>query len=93
MADDPDMRPLIKEFIENLDDYAVQLDQAVRTENVAFARQLCDQLKGAGGGYGLDPITLSAQMALSILQDEQPNLKAMKRSIDDLIMVIRSVKM
>ncbi len=92
LADDPEMRPLIQEFVESLEDYAMQLDQSMRTANLEFAHQMCHQLKGAGGGYGFEPITLAAQMALSLLQDESPNEKAVKRAVDELIAVIRSAK-
>ena len=93
LADDPEMRPLIQDFIENLDDYAQQLDQSMRTKNFAFAHQLCHQLKGCGGGYGFDPITLAAEMALSLLQDESPNEKAVKRAVDELIAIVRSARL
>ena len=93
LAADPEMRPLIKEFLDSLEDYAGQLDQSMRTKNFEFAYQMCHQLKGCGGGYGFDPITLAAEMALSLLQDETPNEQAIKRSVDELISVIRSARL
>ena len=93
LADDPEMRPLIQDFLDSLEDYASQLDQSMRTSNLEFAHQMCHQLKGAGGGYGFEPITLAAQMALSLLQDEVPNEKAVKRAVDELIAVIRSARL
>lgn len=92
MADDIEMRPLIKEFVENLEDFAVQLDHAMRTEDLTFAHQLCRQLKGAGGSYGFDSITLSALMATSLFQDSNPKVDAIRRSVDELIAVIRSAR-
>jgi histidine phosphotransfer protein HptB len=58
--DDPDMREIVQEFVEDLKERTREIEQALANRSYDQLRTLAHQLKGAGGGYGFDAITDSA---------------------------------
>lgn len=58
--DDPDMREIVQEFVEDLKERTREIEQALAARGYDQLRTLAHQLKGAGGGYGFDAITESA---------------------------------
>ena len=58
--DDPDMREIVQEFVDDLKERTSEIEQALASRSYDQLRTLAHQLKGAGGGYGFDAITDSA---------------------------------
>ncbi len=60
LADDPDMRDLVDQFLLALVDRVVTLEQLFVAGDVGGVARLAHQLKGAAGGYGYSTISDSA---------------------------------
>lgn len=60
MLEDPLFRDLIDDFIAEMPERIARLRSAAAGGDVETIRHLAHQLKGAGGGYGFDNISLSA---------------------------------
>jgi HPt (histidine-containing phosphotransfer) domain-containing protein len=58
--DDPDMMEIVREFVSELPERAVALEECVESGDLAKLQTLAHQLKGAGGGYGFPQITEAA---------------------------------
>ena len=58
MSDDLDMAELIEEFVGCLSVRAAAIQEAVQASNLTEVTRLAHQLKGAGGAYGFDEITV-----------------------------------
>lgn len=54
---DPDLEDLIPGFLNNRRNDVEQIRSALRAGDYAKIRLLGHSMKGAGGGYGFDPIT------------------------------------
>lgn len=52
LADDPDVRDLVEEFVEGLEGRAAELRQAFEQLDWDRLASIAHQLKGAGGSYG-----------------------------------------
>ena len=59
-ADDPDMHPLLAEFVGELPERMSQMNVLAAAGEHAELGRLAHQLKGAGGGYGYPAITEAA---------------------------------
>ncbi len=60
MSDDPLMKPIIDEFVEGLPEEISRLLELLDGRDLPKLRLAVHQLRGAGGGYGFNPITVSA---------------------------------
>ncbi len=89
-TDDPDMLPLIEEFVGQLAFMIEELETARTGNDTQVLARLCNQLKGAGGGYGFYPITKAAEEALSQLASDTPDAEEVSVAVDTLISVARS---
>ena len=58
--DDPDMMEIVREFVADLPVRSAALASALETSDLDTLQTLAHQLKGAGGGYGLQQITDAA---------------------------------
>lgn len=57
LADDPDMAPLIVDFIRDLAETSQRLKTHLETGDLAEIRRIGHQMKGAGAGYGYPLLT------------------------------------
>ena len=57
---DPDMLEIVREFAAELPARANELEGTLASGDLKALKTLAHQLKGAGGGYGFDPITATA---------------------------------
>lgn len=58
--DDADMRPIVLMFISEIPGRMESLRKTLELEDRAAFRRLVHQIKGAGGGYGFQPISEAA---------------------------------
>jgi CheY-like chemotaxis protein/HPt (histidine-containing phosphotransfer) domain-containing protein len=90
-ADDPTMRAPIAEFVDLLPYRVAIMERLLREHNLSELRRVVHQIKGAGGGYGFDAITLFAARVDQLLKQE--NLpETIGDEVDLLIGLIRSVE-
>lgn len=87
LAEDPDMKPLIEEYVGTLGKSAQEIEAACRAGDFANLARLCRELKGTGAGYGFDAITRYAMTAAQSAQDAA-DVRAIKRSVDDLVAIL-----
>jgi HPt (histidine-containing phosphotransfer) domain-containing protein len=88
--DDPDMLELVQSFAEELPERARSLEDLVASERLDELQTLAHQLKGAGGGYGFQPITDVAGELEQALKEGR-DLSAVKQWTDQLCAVLRAV--
>ena len=91
LADDPDMVELVRFFVEEIDERVNTILTTSQANDIIGLRTIAHQLKGAGTGYGFEPIS---QMAgeLERLIDETEALEvtdAIQQQVDDLIDLCR----
>jgi CheY-like chemotaxis protein len=65
-----DLRELIDEFVNEAHKDAMLLLEAMRSENVPAAREICVRLKGSAGGVGFESISQCAAGCLSELDSQ-----------------------
>jgi HPt (histidine-containing phosphotransfer) domain-containing protein len=58
--DDPDMRDIVRSFLEEIPKRLALMDALLEAENRVEFRRLVHQMKGAGGGYGFQEISNAA---------------------------------
>lgn len=57
---DPDMRDIVKSFLEEIPKRLALMDSLLEAGNRAEFRRVVHQIKGAGGGYGFQEISNAA---------------------------------
>lgn len=72
LADDPDFEELLLLFVEEMPARLALLEQAFDASDWDMLRRLAHQLKGAGGSYGFDVVTQSAQRLEQSLLKSHP---------------------
>lgn len=85
LRDDPDMAPVIEEFVVELSDRVTQLRNMFESGQADELRRLAHQLKGAGSGYGYEPITAAAAKLESALKAMPPELGSVRGQLEELI--------
>jgi len=90
LASDPRVRKVLDGFISRLPQRVAEMSRCVEGEDLKALTQAVHQLKGAGSGYGFAMISELAGRAESALKAEQ-SLEAIRRDIESLIAMIRSV--
>lgn len=90
-ADDPTMHVAIAEFVDLLPYRVAIIERLLREGNLIELRRVIHQIKGAGGGYGFDPITqYAAQADQSLKEQNSPEIIA--GQVDLLVGLIRTVE-
>ncbi|MBI5863484.1 MAG: Hpt domain-containing protein, partial [Planctomycetes bacterium] len=70
LADDPDLRDIVVEFVDGLSTRIAELNSAHEKLDWERLKTLAHQLKGAGGSYGYPDITtLGAEMETAFRQN------------------------
>jgi len=85
LSDDPEMVELIELFIEELPNRIEAIGQALSSGDWSELSRLAHQLRGAGAGYGFEPISDSA----ASLEDTtelggEPDLEAIRACVSEL---------
>jgi CheY-like chemotaxis protein/HPt (histidine-containing phosphotransfer) domain-containing protein len=91
LASDPDMKEVLRGFVENLPKRVERLVDLVQKQDLEQLRQLVHQLKGAGGGYGFAEITrraASAEKAIKV----QATISAITAEVQLLVEALRCVE-
>ncbi len=57
---EPEMRPILEAFLAEIPKHIRALEEMHKKRDQAGFRKLVHQLKGAGGGYGFQAITITA---------------------------------
>jgi CheY-like chemotaxis protein/nitrogen-specific signal transduction histidine kinase len=89
-AADPDMQPLIADFVAAFPQQIAQLQSLLTANNLDELRRQVHQLKGAGGGYGFQTITDLAARAEQSLKSQQ-SLEAVAAQIRDLSDLLKRI--
>jgi HPt (histidine-containing phosphotransfer) domain-containing protein len=57
-ADDPDMQEILVDFCNRLPDTVRRLQQAFEMRDMTSVQRISHQMKGAGGGYGFESLSI-----------------------------------
>lgn len=90
---DEEMKPLLTEFVRGLGGYIHKLKDANAQNDLATLESIIHVLKGAGSGYGYDPITEQAGEAIKTLEQDEQDLDKVKQQVNALIRVLNRVKL
>jgi HPt (histidine-containing phosphotransfer) domain-containing protein len=88
--DDPDMMEIVREFAGELPGRATELEQVLAAGDHARLQTMAHQLKGAGGGYGFQPVTDVAALLEQALKQGHPG-NVIKERCSELCVVLRAV--
>jgi HPt (histidine-containing phosphotransfer) domain-containing protein len=90
-ANDPDMIELVQEFVQDLPTRAETLTKHLQASEYSDLRRVAHQIKGAAGGYGFAPISVSAGKVEKLLQSElnQANLQDLRDQVAELVGLCR----
>jgi CheY-like chemotaxis protein len=92
LSGDEAMRPLLRGFVNDVRETASALKQAGRAVDPEHVRLICRQLKGAGGGYGYQEVTLSAREVIETLDTAENDAERIREAVDELLDVLRRVR-
>jgi len=90
--DDPDMVPIIEEFVAELSDRVATLRRTYESGQVEGLQRLAHQLKGAGSGYGYEPITNAAAKLESAIKSSSGGLEQVRGQLEELIELCQRAK-
>lgn len=90
MADDPDFRELLEEFVGEIPDRIALIENAMASADIATLRRLSHQLKGACGGYGFPTLTNDAAVIESAIDRGLP-AQQINEMIEDFLGKLRNV--
>lgn len=76
--DDPDMAELVQAFVAELPDRLAAMQRSLDEGDLATVIRSIHQLRGAGGGYGFDPISQAA----GTIEDAYRSRPEANRSLD-----------
>lgn len=82
---DPDLRDLVVQFVDELDERVNGIRRAFLEDDVATLRRIAHQLKGAAGGYGFDPIGDAASRLEYELLGDEAAISCISERVEDLI--------
>jgi signal transduction histidine kinase/DNA-binding response OmpR family regulator len=91
MADDPDMKEAVSEFVADLPRRVGELSRMLTRNELEELRVAVHQLKGAGGGYGFDEITQLAMTAETSIKNGE-TVDSIRGQLDALVAYMRSVE-
>ena len=87
---DPDLRDLVTQFVDELDGQVQTIRSACLSEDFAKLRRISHQLKGAAGGYGFDPIGDCAARLEDDMLDDEMDIVGLSERVEDLITTCRA---
>ena len=92
MAEDEEMLPLIEEFVNSLGPLSMRLRRANADADLKTIGAICQNLKGAGAGYGFDAITTMARFAVDSLDSAEQDAETVRKSVNDLVQTLRRTR-
>jgi PAS domain S-box-containing protein len=91
LAGYPGMNQIIDEFVAGLPEEVQKLHNLLEEKNLDQLKRAVHQLRGAGGGYGFDPISETAAVAEDAIKAAD-NLDAIATKVNSLIAVIEHIQ-
>lgn len=91
LASDPDMLPIIDEFVQGLSKYLDEIRSAMNEQDIENLHRICHQIKGAGGSYGFDVLSDAAQAALDCIRGDEPDWSQINGKVEQLNSMIARV--
>ncbi len=89
---DPDLEDLIPGFLNNRRNDVTQIRAAVDSGDYPKIRLLGHSMKGAGGGYGFDPITdYGGEIEQAALRQDKVAIEASVRKLEDYLARVEPV--
>ena len=92
LSEDESMRPLLREFVNNARELISTLKSAHYAQDLNHLRLICRQLKGAGGGYGFEDVTYSAQSVIDTISTAENDAQVVREAVDNLLDVLRRIR-
>ncbi|MEL7087330.1 MAG: response regulator [Planctomycetota bacterium] len=92
MNDDDEMLPLIEEFVTSLGPLTMRLRRANADNDLDLINQICQNLKGAGAGYGFDGITTMARYAVESVENAEHDIESVRKTVNDLVGILRRAR-
>lgn len=91
LSSDPDMAELVQFFVDEMNDRIDAIQSAAQGNDLGQLRVVAHQLKGAGSGYGFEPITNSAASLEQLIDaaDAAPEADQLRQQVDELIDLCR----
>ena len=91
LSSDPDMAELVQFFVDEMNDRVDSIQSAAEANDLGQLRVVAHQLKGAGAGYGFEPITNSAASLEALIDASDPTADAqqLRQQVDELIDLCR----
>jgi len=93
-AGDPDMGELIAEFAGEMPSRVEALESVAQAGSIDDLQRLAHQLKGAGAGYGFEPVSSAAarlENRLRALEGDERTLASVGEELRSLIETCRRV--
>lgn len=91
-ADDPDMRPLVEEFVAEMEQRVQELSACWDHSRGEDLKRISHQLKGASAGYGFDGLGEAAarlEQSLKRMGDLSGDLSSLRDEFEGLIDLCR----
>lgn len=89
---DPDLEDLIPGFLANRQRDVASLQALVEKEDYPAIRIIGHSMKGAGGGYGFDPITdFGDRIEVAALQANEQSIRELTAQLADYLARVKPV--
>lgn len=91
LASDPDMAELVQFFVDEIEERIDTIQTTAQSNDITGLRTVAHQLKGAGTGYGFEPISHTAGELERLIDVTEPPVvtQAIQEQVDDLIDLCR----
>ena len=95
LASDPDMAELVQFFVEEMSGRLEFIQNASEENDFGKLRTVAYQLKGAGTGYGFEPISRAAGDLEALIDDTQPTEQNddFRKQVNELIDLCKRVSL
>ena len=91
-AEDEEMRPLLREYVLEVEQASEQLRHANTHNDRKALEEVCSRLKGSGSSYGFEPITQATQLVLASLESAEEDCEELRRQVTSLVQLLRRVR-
>jgi len=91
LSDDPELGPLVRDFVLQLPQSIQQMKDALARNSFEELRRLAHCLKGAGGGYGYPALTQAAALLETAAREADSQSAA--QALEHLILLCQAIKL